>query len=398
MKKVYLAQTTLVFGLAAGLAIGVPTFIWRVSGTSHKGVLLVNGRIEGIEVAIGTKLPGRIAKMHVQEGQEVRANTLLVELESHDVEAALEQARANVRQAKHNYGSSNEQVIRAEAQLKKARTGLDLVRKQTDLMIQQARSAVLEAEAAVEQASALESRAQTDFDHSQQLRKEKAATDLEYAFATDALKAQKAAVRMVRHKLDQARHNLAMAEAKTSEISMQENDIVVMESTVRQAKAAVQIAKAQLDAAEASARILELQLKDTKIYAPCDGVVVTRVMEPGEIVTAGATVLVVVDFDKLYLKGYLPNTEISRVKLNDPARLFLDAFPDKSFDARVTKVNSQAEFTPKNVDTPQQRVKLVFGVELRVDNADRIFKPGMPADAVIRTDPAVPWCTPGDLR
>ena len=101
---------------------------------------------------------------------------------------------------------------------------------------------------------------------------------------------------------------------------------------------------------------------------------------------AGATTLVVIDFSKLYLKGYLPSNRISQIKLNDPARIFLDAFPGKTFDARITKINQQAEFTPKSVDTPQQRVKLVFGhVELRVtNNGSHLFKPGMPADAVIQ--------------
>jgi len=398
MKKVYLAQSTLVFSLAAGLLIGGSTFIMKLTNSHRTGVLLVNGRVEGVEVAIGTKLPGRVVKVHVQEGQEVKAGALLVELDSKDTQATYDQAKANVRQAEFNLESANEAVLRAKEQLTKANIGLGLIKQQTDLTIKQASAAVKEAEAALDQAKALSNKAKTEFDHADKLQKENAASDMEFLFARDALLAQQAAQRMAERRLEQALSALKLAEARRTEITMQEHDIVVLESTVRQANAAVGMATAQGDAAKARARGRESQLQDTKIFAPCDGVVVTRVVEPGEIVAAGATVLVAVDFDHLYLKGYLPNNQISQIKLNDPARIFLDAYPDKYFDAKVTKVNQQAEFTPKNVDTPQQRVKLVFGVELQVQNTTRTFKPGMPADAVIKCDTAAEWCKPADLR
>jgi len=398
MKKVHIAQATLVLCLAAGLVVGVPNILWRVGSGQQAGNFLLNGRIEGVEVAIGTKLPGRVAKVNVQESQEVKAGTVLVELESNDIQATYEQAQANVRLAQHNLDSSNEQVIRAKEQLEKAKIGLDLIKQQTELTIRQAGSAVKEAEAGIDQAKAMHSKAKTEYDHAAKLQKENAASDLEITFAEDALKAQDAAVRMTERKLEQANAAQRLAEARRSEVKMQEHDLAVMESTVRQAQAAVGVAKAQLQASQAFCKTVEIQLQDTRIVAPCDGIVVTRVIEPGEVVAAGATVLIVVEFDKLYLKGYLPNNEISKIKLNDPARIYLDAFPDKFFEAKVTKINQQAEFTPKNVDTPQQRVKLVFGIELRVNNSSRTFKPGMPADAVVKTDPAAAWCVPSDLR
>jgi HlyD family secretion protein len=397
MKKVHIAQATLVFGLAAGLVVGGSNFLWRIGSGRQSGNLLLNGRIEGVEVAIGTKLPGRIAKVNVQEGQEVKAGTVLVELEAADVQAGYDQAQANVGLAQHNLESSNEQVIRAQEQLAKSKIGLELIKQQTELNIRQAGSAIQETQAGIDQAKALYSKVKTEYEHASSLKKE-AVSDLEIVFAKDALNAQEAAVRMTELKRDQARDALKLAEVRRSEIKMQEHDLAVMESTVRQSQAAVGVAKSQLQAAQAFARSFEIQLKDTRILAPCDGIVVTRVIEPGEVVAAGATVLVVVDFDKLYLKGYLPNNEISRIKLSDPARIYLDAFPDKFFEAKVTKINQQAEFTPKNVDTPQQRVKLVFGIELRVNNATRTFKPGMPADSVVKTDPAATWCVPSDLR
>ena len=99
--------------------------------------------------------------------------------------------------------------------------------------------------------------------------------------------------------------------------------------------------------AKAALTSCEIQLKDSKIFAPSDGVVVTRAAEPGEVIGAGSCVAVIVDFDKLYLKGYLPSTLVGKLKHGDAARIHLDAFPDKHFDAKITKIHQQAEFTPQ---------------------------------------------------
>ena len=203
---------------------------------------------------------------------------------------------------------------------------------------------------------------------------------------------------MAEQKLAQAEQALKLAEANKSQIKIKEHDIAVMESAVRQAMAGVGIAKASLEAAKSAAKMIAIKLADAKIVAPSDGVVISRIVEPGEIVGVGSTVMVIVNFNDLYLKGYLPNNQISKIKLGAPARVYVDAFGDKYFEAKVTKINQQAEFTPKTVDTPQQRVHLVFGLELKVDNKEQLLKPGMPADAVIKVNPSAKWCKPADLR
>jgi len=398
MKKVYLSQTILVFGLTIGMVVAVPSFISKLGNSDRKGVLLVNGRIEGTEVAVGSKLPGRITQVFVQEGQEVHTGDLLAMVEVKDVEASLEQAKANVVQAENNLKNSTEQVFRSEEQLAKAKIGLALVKEQTELGIRQAESAVHEAEAALDQSKAMRDKVKTEYDHSNKLQKENAASGLEYTIAKNTLAAHEAGVRISERRLTQAQDALRIAESRKNEILMQEHDIAVMESTVRQAKLGVNIAQAQLQASQAACKLLQIQLDDAKVYAPCDGIIVTRVVEPGEVVSSGSTLMVIIDFDQLYLKGFVPNNQYSELKLGDPAKIYLDAFPDKTFDAKITKLNQQAEFTPKSVDTPQQRVKLVFGLELHVDNSSRLFKPGMPADAVIKVNPEAEWCTPSELR
>lgn len=397
MTKVQATQSFLVCGLAVALLAGLPGFLRQMRGVDSQGLILVNGRIEGTEVSVGTKQAGRVAKFVVDEGKEVKPGDLIAELDSEELQATYEQTQANVAQAKHNLQSSKEQVIRAEAELEKARIAMSLSEEQVELGIKQADLAVEEAKAAVAQTKAQQHIAETSFNHAQALMKKDAASDLEYSNAKDQLDSAKASAEMVNRKLEQAEKSYQLAVSRKADIRIRQHDITVMESTVRQANAAVGIAEAQVRSAEALSRIAEVSLKDTKVYAPCSGIVVSRVVEPGEVVDAGTTLAVVVDFDHLYLKAYLPTTMINKIPLETPAKVYIDGCAD-AFDARVTKTNKQAEFTPKNVDTPQQRVKLVFGLELTVANPDRKIKPGVPADGVVRIDPKAEWKTPDDLR
>jgi HlyD family secretion protein len=118
-------------------------------------------------------------------------------------------------------------------------------------------------------------------------------------------------------------------------------------------------------------------------------------VDSGEVVGAGTPLLVLVDLDRLYLKVYVPEVEIGKLRLGLPARVYTDAFPDQPFAASVRHIASQAEFTPKEVQTPDERVKLVYAVKLYLtENPGHRLTPGLPADAVIRWDPDVPWERP----
>ncbi len=169
-----------------------------------------------------------------------------------------------------------------------------------------------------------------------------------------------------------------------------------------------ELAKAELDASQKSisqaeanyraslARLNETEadLKEAKIYSPADGVILSRVVEQGEIVNPGSVIYVMVDLNKLYAKVYVPEYRIGEIKLGDPARVYVDSYPDKYFNGKITKVYNQAEFTPKNVETKEERVKLVFGVEVSVENPEGLLKPGMPVDVVIKWKDNAPWINP----
>lgn len=136
-------------------------------------------------------------------------------------------------------------------------------------------------------------------------------------------------------------------------------------------------------------------LTDLTITAPSDGTVTTRMVDVGEVVSTGVPLLEVVNLDRLYLKVYVPEVQIGKVRLDLPAKIYTDAFSDRPFDATVRYIASKAEFTPKEVQTPDERVKLIYATKLYLkENPDHRLTPGLPADAVIRWKEDVAWAKP----
>ena len=154
-------------------------------------------------------------------------------------------------------------------------------------------------------------------------------------------------------------------------------------------------AHAQCGVAAATLQEMLSLKEDLTIHAPAKGVITTRIVDEGEVVAAGSPLFDIVDLDRLYLKVYVPEKQIGKVRLGLPARIYTDAFPDKPFPATVRYIASRAEFTPKEVQTPDERVKLVYAVKLYLTkNPDQRLTPGLPADAVIRWKEGVEWEKP----
>jgi HlyD family secretion protein len=158
-----------------------------------------------------------------------------------------------------------------------------------------------------------------------------------------------------------------------------------------------QLTTARAQQAQAEAALAEAQSvqDDLTIRAPAGGILTTRMVDVGEVIAPGAPLFDIVDLDRLYLKVYVPEKDIGKVRLGLPARIYTDAFPDEPLAATVRYIASQAQFTPKEVQTPDERVKLVYAVKLYLDaNPQHRATPGLPADAVIRWQEGAPWARP----
>lgn len=205
--------------------------------------------------------------------------------------------------------------------------------------------------------------------------------------------------------LDTARHHLATAQTDlaryrklgaTGNVSAQlvegaENRQREVQGQVEALAARQQQAAAQQEAAAREVELLRSQLGKAVIRASAAGTVLTKGIEVGELATPGRTVAVIADLTRIELKVYVPESEVGKIKLDGPARVRVDAFPERYFDARVARVDPRAQFTPKDIHMPDERARLVFGVVLAVNNPEGILKPGMPADAWLRWQPDVPW-------
>jgi len=154
-------------------------------------------------------------------------------------------------------------------------------------------------------------------------------------------------------------------------------------------------AQAQLSKAQASLTEAQTMLADLRVRAPEDGTITTRMADNGEVAAAGAVLFTLVNLDRLYLKVYVPEALIGKIRLGLPAKIYTDAFPNQPFDAELRTIASQAEFTPKEVQTADERVKLVYAVKLYLkENPEHRLTPGLPADAVIRWKEDAPWAPP----
>ena len=322
-----LAIAVILVVIAGGLVVSAAA---RRLGLQDPGVA-VTGTIEALQVDVSPKITGRIVEQTVREGDRVTRGQLLVRLDADELVAEARRAEAAVRIA--------------EARLR------DLLAGARAPEIEQARQAL---------ANATAIRVWTERDHSR-------ATEL---FRKDLIAAQE---------VDRARQAYEVAQA--NEAGAREKLALVVAGARE-----YEIAAARAVVAEArSAQILaERRLAQTSLASPLDGVVLHKNMEVGETAVPGQSILTLMDPRDLWLRAYVPETEIARVKLGQPATMSVDAFPGRVFQGSVREIASEAEFTPKNVQTRKERVNLVFRVKITVQNPDGTLKPGLPADAEIR--------------
>lgn len=350
------ARWPYVAALAVLAALGVARVLPRLLSGPPLQIVAASGRIEGREVTLAPKdIQGRVKRLFVDEGQTVTKGQLLAELDAAPLEA---------RYASVQAGIANLEVQISQAVLDVAYTG-----KNSDASIAAADAGVSSARAHLVRAQAVLDNAKSAQERAGRLFRQNVISQREFDDADMGLRTSEADVEAAEKDLVRADANLTLARASKDTIALKQHQ-------VQSLQASRQAALGQL--AEVQANLAERQ-----IVAPTDGTILSRPVEVGDVVGPGAPVFVMVDMGRLYLKIYVPEPDIPKLRLGDPAEVSVDAFPNRTFAARVSKISDQAEFTPKNVETQEERLKLVFGVELTFVNPDRVLKPGMPADGVI---------------
>ncbi len=382
-----------------------------------------SGTIEAETVAITAELGGRILDLKVDEGDEVRAGQVLVELDKADLLAQQTQLAAALATAQANLAlvsapARTEDVAAAQAQLVQVKVGRDgakltwqraaeLVNNphQLEARINQAQTQVTGAERELEMAQVNLKRIE--------IQAEAAGRD-----QTTVLGANEGLVQseVAQYRLQATQTGVEMAEVALAGakkqveylIRLQEKPLPLIvqanaaEAAYRQAEAGVLAAEANLtavkadptpeDIAVAQAQVLEakailaaveVQLAKQTLIAPRDGLISRKLVEPGELAAPGAVLLELNDIESVKLTVYIPEDQIGQIKIGQKALVSVDAYDDERFEGVVSFIAHEAEFTPRNVQTQKERVNLVFAVKIKLDNADHRLKPGMPADAEI---------------
>lgn len=306
-----------------------------------------NGRIEAVEIDISTKVPGRVKEILVHEGDFVKAGQVLARMDTEQLEAQRRQAQAQLQRAKISVDTAKSFVAQREAE---QRAALALVAQ---------REAQLDA--AVRKLARSEELIKTSATSQQVLDDDRAAAQGAKA-AVGAAQAQLAAT----------------------------------EAAISAAKAQVVDAGAAVDAAHAAIESIVADINDSVLKSPRDGRVQYRVAEPGEVLAGGGRILNLVDLGDVYMTFFLPAAQAGRIAIGAEARLALDAVPQYLVPARVSFVSAVAQFTPKTVETREERQKLMFRIKARISEdllrkyIDRV-KTGLPGVAYVKLDPKMEW-------
>lgn len=292
------------------------------------GNLFSSGVVEATQADLGFQIPGRIASIGPREGDRIRAGDKVASLDQAELQARLAMARSQLdaarsRLAELERGALPEELAQAEARLRTAEE------QRADAARDMERARILHEGGAISQEA---------FD--------KARTALEVATAGR----------------DQAAEALALLRR-----GPRQEVLEAQRAVVRQARAQIEQVEAQLDHA--------------RIVAPFDGVVTVRHREPGEVVAGGLPVITVRNMEDRWVRIYVREDAIGRVSIGQAATVSADSYPDREFQGRVTFIASEAEFTPRNVQTTEERTRLVYAVKVRIsDDPDYVLKPGVPAD------------------
>lgn len=316
--------------LAAFIVAGVYLYPQFTKDSKPQNELVLSGNIEAHESLVSFKVQGRIVELPVEEGQPVQAGALLAQLDNDDYKQRVLIDEANVRVRQSNLAltlaGTREQEIKA------------------------AQQTMLDAQADMQQKM-------LDYDRAQRLFKEGVVSAQDRDLADTALKRSRATFQAAQQK-----YNEALEGSRKEDIA---------------------IAQANLKQASANLGMSQVNLDYTVLRAPTTGVITVRQAELGEVVVPGTPVVTLADLDHIWLRAYIAETDLGRIRWGQDTTITTDTYPGKQYHGRISFIASDAEFTPKSVQTYKERVTLVYRIKIDIDNAGHELKPGMPVDAHI---------------
>jgi len=376
------------------LLLGVGVMVYWGQRTVRLAELYYSGTIEATQANLAFQVSGRVKTVFFDEGQAVEKNQVLAVLDQEEFKTRRDQARSDWIRSKENLKQLetlleiNRKVLPAEVE--KARATVQALQSQLAELeagyrvqeVEQARYAFEQAQFALEEARKDKTRFDTLFERKIIAEKDKDTADLKYETALKEFERARKAYELLKEgyrkeSIETARSKLAEGQAAFKQARDNLKKIEAAESEVEAARAQVESAKAELELAG-------IRLAYTELKAPFKGILVSRNVEPGEVVTPGQEVLSLSDLSQVDLKVFVDETEIGKVRPGQEVDVKIDTFPSKTYTGHVSFISPEGEFTPKIIQTHKERVKLVYLVKITIPNPDFELKTGMPADAWFR--------------
>jgi len=374
-------------------AAGGGAWYWFDGRASATNNIQVSGNLELTQVDLSFKTAGRMTELAVREGDFVKQGQLIAKLDSAQLEqqllrdqAAVASAQSSLQQLQtsieYQAATIDSDISTRRAELAQAQANLDaMLAGSRPQEIQQAQSAVADAKASNDLA-------RSDWERAQTLFSREDISKAQYDEARAKLDGTAAQLR-------QAQEHLGLVQE-----GPRKEDIAGARAQVARAQAGVQTAeanrielrrkeqqlveqKAEIERTRAQVGMTQTQIADATIVAPIDGVVLVKSAEAGEVLAAGTTIVSLGDIAHPWLRAYINETDLGRIKLGGKVKLSTDSFPGKTYDGRISFISSEAEFTPKQIQTKEERVKLVYRIKVDVDNAHQELKDNMPVDGDI---------------
>ena len=352
-----------------------------------------SGTLEVIETDCSFKIAGKIVELPILEGDSIKKGQFIGRLSSQSIDQEIAVQKSSIDTIKAQFPKIDIQINQTDISVKKEIENAKIKVDETYARYESIKSGsrdeeITRAEHLVDQTEHVLLNAKKNYERADNLYDKGAISQQDrdniktsYLSAFEENKQAKANLSLLKagaksedieasfQVYNQAVANYELTLAKNFELKKLEEDKKILAS--------------QLKNAEDGLKLLEVKRADHKLYSPVTGTVLRKVAEEGENVTAGGTVLTVGNLDEIYLRGYVAETDLAKVKLGQRCELRTDTYPDKIYNGKITYISDKAEFTPKNLTTKDDRVKLVYRIKISADNSSRDLKPGMIADAFI---------------
>ena len=365
MKGQRIAVVVVIAIIAAGAA-----FLYR--GWLHQDKSLQgSGTVEARNIRVGSKIGGRIDKLLVREGDHVEAGQVLMTFDDKELAAELEQARANAEKSRRGYRPEEIAEARAAAMQAKA----DYEMKKSGYRTED----IAAAKADVDRAAADETRARLDFQRYDALAKKDLVSKQQRDTAEAAWKIAAAQKDNAEHKLDELNRGYRPEEIAGAEAHY-------LQATATFEKLRRGNRREDIDSAQAALAYDQARFREREVVAPTAATVEVLDVRPGDLIAPNTPVATLLERDQIYVRIYIPETEISRVQVGQKAEVTVDSAGKQVFAGEVEQINQQAEFLPRNVQTREERVHQVFGVKIRIDDTTRRVLAGMAADVKLKGD------------